>query len=83
MQKWAESELQAADLGDARRNKRLVRIVEDLASQPASSVPQACGDIAATSAVYDFWNSPYFQRSDIRNAHIKSTIKRIKEHQVI
>ncbi|MBW4617612.1 MAG: transposase, partial [Desmonostoc vinosum HA7617-LM4] len=41
MQKWAESELQQADLGDARRNKRLVRIVEDLASQPASSVPQA------------------------------------------
>lgn len=40
MQKWAESELQQADLGDARRNKRLVRIVEDLASQPASSVPQ-------------------------------------------
>lgn len=47
MQKWAESELQQADLGDARRNKRLVRIVEDLAAQPASSVPQACGDIAA------------------------------------
>jgi hypothetical protein len=83
MQKWAESELQQADLGDARRNKRLVRIVEDLASQPASSVPQACGDIAATSAAYDFWNSPYFQPSDIRNAHIKSTIERIKEHQVI
>ncbi|MBE9105485.1 hypothetical protein IQ229_11190 [Nostoc cf. edaphicum LEGE 07299] len=83
MQKWAESELQQADLGDARRNKRLVRIVEDLASQPASSVPQACGDIAATSAAYDFWNSPYFQPSDIRNAQIKSTIERIKEHQVI
>ncbi|MEH2212307.1 IS4 family transposase [Nostoc sp.] len=83
MQKWAESELQQADLGDARRNKRLVRIVEDLAAQPASSVPQACGDIAATSAAYDFWNSPYFQPSDIRNAHIKSTIERVKDHDVI
>lgn len=83
MEKWAVQELQQADLGDTRRNKRLVRIVEDLASQPASSVPQACGDIAATSAAYDFWNSPYFQPSDIRNAHIKSTIERIKEHDVI
>ncbi len=50
---------------------------------PASSVPQACGDIAATSAAYDFWNSPYFQPSDIRNAHIKSTIERTREHDVI
>lgn len=83
MEKWAVEELQPADLGDARRNKRLVRIVEDLAAQPASSVPQACGDIAATSAAYDFWNSPYFQPSDIRNAHIKSTIERIKENELI
>lgn len=83
MQKWAAEELRQADLGDARRNKRLIRIVEDLASQPASSVPQACGNIAATSAVYDFWNSPYFQPEDIRNAHIASSIKRIKEHDVI
>jgi len=83
MEKWAAEELQQADLGDARRNKRLVRIVEDLAAQPTSSVPQACGGIAATSAAYDFWNSPYFQPSDIRNAHIKSTIERIREHDVI
>lgn len=83
MEKWATEELQQADLGDARRNKRLMRLVEDLACQPASSVPQACGNIAATSAAYDFWNSPYFQPDDIRNAHIASTIKRIKEHQVI
>ncbi|MCG6138058.1 MAG: transposase, partial [Nostoc sp. LLA-1] len=27
MEKWAASELKQADLGDARRNKRLVRIV--------------------------------------------------------
>lgn len=83
MEKWATEELKQADLGDTRRNKRLVRLVEDLASQPASSVPQACGDIAATSAAYDFWKSPYFQPDDIRNAHIKSTIARSKEQEVV
>ncbi|MBD2777149.1 hypothetical protein ICL16_35180 [Iningainema sp. BLCCT55] len=31
--------MQQADLGDARRNKRLIRIVENLASQPSTSVP--------------------------------------------
>lgn len=83
MEKWAASELKQADLGDARRNKRLVRIVEDLAAQPSSSVPQACGNIAATSAAYDFWNSPYFQPQDIRSPHIASTIERIKENDII
>jgi hypothetical protein len=50
MEKWAAVELKQADLGDTRRNKRLVRIVEDLAAQPSSSGPQACGNIAATTA---------------------------------
>jgi hypothetical protein len=57
--------------------------VEDLASKPTSSVPQACGNIAATTAAYDFWNSPYFQADDIRKPHIASTIERIKEHDIV
>ncbi len=44
MQTWAALELKYADLGDARLNKRLVSIVENLAAQPDASVPQASGD---------------------------------------
>ena len=83
MENWAAQELKQADLGDQRRNKRLIRIVEDLAQQPTSSVPQACGSIAATSAAYDFWSSPYFQPSDIRFSHIASTIERIKQNDIV
>lgn len=83
MQEWATEELKQADLGDARRTKRLIRIVEDLSAQPASSVPQACGNIAATCAAYDFWSSPYFEPEDIRNVHTASTIERIKEDDII
>jgi hypothetical protein len=36
-----------------------------------------------TKATYNFWDSPYFQPSDIRNAHTASTIERIKEHEVV
>ena len=39
MEGWAEQELRYAQLGDTRRNKGLVRIVEDLAAQPNESVP--------------------------------------------
>ncbi|GAX42402.1 transposase [Tolypothrix sp. NIES-4075] len=41
MHSWAASELRHADLGDTRRKKRLIRIVEDLVGQPGESVPQA------------------------------------------
>ncbi|HLP86994.1 MAG TPA: IS4 family transposase [Nostocaceae cyanobacterium] len=83
MESWAAKELETADLGDARRKKRFIRIVEDLAAKPSSSVPQACGNIAATKAAYNFWKSPYIQASDIRNGHVASTIERVKEQKII
>lgn len=43
---WATEELVSADLGDVRRNRRLVSIVEDLAASPESSVPLASRDRA-------------------------------------
>ena len=83
MEGWAAQELQYAQLGDARRHKRLVRLVEDLAAQPNESVPQACGDWAATKAAYEFWKSPRIKPDDIRTAHQKSTVERVKEHNVV
>ncbi len=80
---WAASELQYADLGDTRRNKRLVRLVEDLAAQPNASVPQASGDLAATQAAYNFWSSPHIKAQAIREAHQRSTIERVKQHTLI
>lgn len=38
---WASEELGETELGDKRRVRRLVKIVEDLASSPESSVPLA------------------------------------------
>jgi len=82
MEGWAEQELRYAQLGDTRRNKRLVRIVEDLAAQPNESVPQACGNWAATKAAYEFWKSPRLKPNDIRLAHQKSTVERVKAHSI-
>jgi hypothetical protein len=57
--------------------------VENLASQFSTSVQQASGNLAAASATYDFWNSPYFQPSDIIAPQAKSTVERIKEHPIV
>jgi hypothetical protein len=92
MKAWAEEELQYAELGDVRRKKRLIRIVTDLAAQPHVSVPQASGNLAATQAAYEFWQSPYIkaeaicasqQRFAIASSHQKSTLERVKQHPVV
>jgi Transposase DNA-binding/Transposase Tn5 dimerisation domain len=83
MKTWAKQELAHADLGDARLNKRLGRIVEDLAAQPEASVPQASGDWAATKGAYNFWKSSRVESEAIREAHYQSTIGRAHTHSTI
>lgn len=83
MQTWGQQELADADLGDARLNKRLINIVENLSAQPDASVPTASGDWAATKATYEFWKSPRIEAEDIREAHQLSTTDRAKKHDII
>jgi hypothetical protein len=83
MTAWAAEELKYADLGDRRRNKRLIRLVSDLAAQPNVSVAQASGDWAATQGAYDFWQSPHVKPEAIRQAHQTSTLQRVKQHAVV
>ncbi|MFB2971823.1 transposase DNA-binding-containing protein, partial [Aerosakkonema sp. BLCC-F183] len=80
---WAAEELKAAELGDKRRNKRLIKIVEDLASSPEESIPQASRDAAAVQGAYDFFDNPRIKASDILAAHTKSTIERAKQNSLV
>jgi hypothetical protein len=83
MQSWAAQELRYAQLGDARLNRRLVRLVEDLAAQPTASVPRACGHWAATKAAYRFWGSARVKPEAIQAAHRQSTVERVRGHGTI
>ena len=49
---WAAAELGGANLGDARLNRRLVRVAERLGAQPGASIPVACGGWAETQGAY-------------------------------
>lgn len=80
---WVSEELRDVDLGDARRNRRLVQIVEDLAAQPNASVPQAMRDQAAVQGVYDFWANRRVQPEQIIAAHARRTVERMAEHATI
>lgn len=78
---WAAEELRQLDLGDARLNRRVVRLVTDLAAQPAVSVPQACGDWATTKAAYRLWDHPQVTPAAIRDAHIQATSARVASQE--
>lgn len=83
MTSWAEKELATARLPDARLNKRLIRLVEDLAAQPNASVPQASGSWAATKAAYNLWASKRVTPDAIRAAHTDQTLRRLHSLPVV
>ncbi|MEH2266694.1 IS4/Tn5 family transposase DNA-binding protein [Nostoc sp.] len=80
MEQWITQELERTELGDTRRTKRLIKIVENLSAKPEASVPQASETWAQTKATYDFWDSPYIKPSMIRQGHIDATVERITQH---
>lgn len=83
METWAQQEVGQADLGDRRLTKRLVRLVSDLSQQPQASVPQACGDWAATKAAYRFWDHEQVTPEAIRAAHRESTVQRLAGQETV
>ena len=83
MRSWASQELQSAALPDKRLNRRLIKIVENLAQQPHGSVPQASGDWANTKATYNFWKSPRIEAEDIIEAHQEQTAQRASKEKIV
>jgi hypothetical protein len=83
MEQWITQELERTELGDTRRTKRLIKIVENLSAKPEASIPQASGTWAETKATYDFWDSPYVKPSMIRQGHIDAALERISKQRVV
>lgn len=83
MQAWAAQELAYTDLGDPRRTRRLIQMVEDFAAQPGASVPQACGTRAKTKAAYRFWDDAEVTPDAIQASHLAHTVARAEPHGVV
>jgi hypothetical protein len=80
---WAAEELKTASLGDKRRNKRLIKIVEDLSAMPIASVTQAARDGAAVQGTYEFWGNVRVKASGILAAHRDSTLERVSAQSIV
>jgi hypothetical protein len=82
-QSWAVHEFCYAKLGDLRRTKRLIRLAEQRANYPNASIPQACGDAAATQAAYRFYDNPDIEGSQILKSHQQVTQERLAKEPVV
>src|SRR5919202_490823 len=80
---WAAEELKTASLGDKRRNRRLIKIVEDLSAMPIASVTQAARDGAAVQGIYEFWGNVRVESNEILAAHRDSTLSRVEGEEIV
>lgn len=70
------AELSTADLGDARRTRRLGKIADLLQQRPASSFPAAAADASELEAVYRFLSNEHVSPGAILEPHIQATVGR-------
>src|SRR5215510_11970575 len=74
---WAEDEFGEAELGDVRRNARLVQLARVLGAQPSASLPDATDDPATLKAAYRFFDNHYVPAEAMLNSHVQSTKRRM------
>lgn len=80
---WAAEEFASIDLGDARRDRRAVHLIERLAEQPTASIPGACNGWAETQAAYRFLGNDEYDWMDILEPHRQCTQARLAVHPVV
>ena len=74
---WAEQEFGKIELGDKRREKRLIKVVEDLSARPQLTINHASKDWAATKAAYRLLSNEDVNEEEILRVHIEQTQRRI------
>lgn len=80
---WTESEFKTINLGDARLNRRLIKIVETMGLAPGRTIPQAFQSWSSIKACYNFFSNGSVSEKKIIAPHIKQAIERIKEYPVV
>jgi hypothetical protein len=81
-QHWIEQELAAVKLPDARLEKRLQHLVEQMAAGLGRSIPLACQDWAATKAAYRFFSNERICEEQILSGHFEATRERLPRAEV-
>lgn len=76
-------ECRGIDLRDQRLNKRTVKLLESLASNPEASINGACSGWSDTLAAYRFFNNKAVTPERILAPHRQATVRRMREQPVV
>lgn len=76
---WAQNEFGFAQLGDQRRNKRLVNIAQNLAAHPGGTLPQAFPDWAELKAAYRFFDQKGVTFESVLRPHLERTLQACRQ----
>jgi hypothetical protein len=76
---WAEQEFGAAQLGDQRRTRRLVRLAEHMAANSSGSIPQQTGNAGDMKAAYRLFAADGVTHAGILEPHLDRTRTRAGE----
>ena len=80
---WAEQEFGGAELGDERRQRRLLTLARDFYARPQASLPQACQSRAKTKAAYRFFQQRETQMETLLKPHYEATVQRLAAEKVV
>lgn len=75
-------EVRGADLGDFRRTRRLVKLIERMAEQPDASFPSVLDD-AELEAAYRLLGNEHVNVDAILAPHVRATVERIRREDVV
>jgi hypothetical protein len=70
------------ELGDARRTRRLIKLVDDLSAVPTGSIPRASGGWAETKAAYRLLDNEALDWREILEVHTRRTGERMRDQRV-
>ena len=71
-------EYERINSGDVEIDRRVVKTLVDLSSNPKASIQQACGDIHQAKAVYRLLSNPKFKPEQVTRVSVEESIKRIE-----
>jgi hypothetical protein len=80
---WAEEEFGDAELGDARRTRRLVAMATEVATTPAGTVTRACASSAAREGAFRLLENPAVRSAAIAESVQRATLRRCGAHELV
>lgn len=76
---WAQAELGTIELGDARSNRRMVKVFSQMLNTPGASIPQCSASVGEAKAFYRLLDTDTLTESLLFAVHRKAVLRRAEQ----